>query len=219
MKTSIVLSLFLFLLTSCNPLQKPEDKATSALGGGGGTNVGAAPVDEPMAPRLVRVMNYNQYNMTLAKLTGINQSKVSSIFEQIKGSLPADGDISAMTSFNLVAKTRLADFYCGIYINGERDAAGALVAGGIPMLPDSLVSVDASIKNHLLTKFLDYDPADPNPIFDSLTRELDFVLSNSDGQGGVLIGATNLSAVQLNRNLSVMACVTVLASSHITLLE
>ena len=225
MKTPIVLGFLLLLMTSCNPMQKPDQGTSSLSGNGADGGVGNAPVVQAMAPRLVRVMNYNQFNMTLAKLTGINQSKVLkkgkvlgvdtmiSVFEEIKGSLPADGDIEGMTSFNLVAKAKLADAYCGIYINGERNIQGALIAGGIPMLPDSQIP---GIKMHLLNKFIDYDAADP--VFESLSAELDNVLLNKDGQGGTLIGAT-LSATQLNRNLSVMACVVILASSHITLLE
>ena len=81
------------------------------------------------------------------------------------------------------------------------------------MLPDSEIP---GIKMHLLNKFIDYDAADP--VFESLSAELDNVILNRDGQGGTLIGAA-LSASQLNRNLSVMACVAILASSHITLLE
>lgn len=209
MKTPIVLGFLLLLITSCNPSQKPDEGSSSSIGG---SPIGP-PVVQAMAPRLVRVMNYNQFNMTLAKLTGINQSKVTSVFEQIKGSLPADGDIEGMTSFNLVAKAKLADAYCGIYINGERNMQGTLIAGGVPMLPDSEIP---GIKMHLLNKFIDYDAADP--VFESLSAELDNVILNRDGQGGTLIGAA-LSASQLNRNLSVMACVAILASSHITLLE
>ena len=170
-----------------------------------------------MAPRLVRVMNYNQYNMTLSKLTGINQSKVSVLFEQLKGSLPGDTNIQAMTPFNLVAITRLADFYCDLHINGEKDAKGVLVAGGIPMLEEAITSIDVAIKNHLLNKFLDYDAT--NTAYESLSVELDNILNNSDGQGSTLVNATNLTAAQLNRNLSVLACVAILASSHITLLQ
>jgi hypothetical protein len=211
MKTPIVLGFLLLLMTSCNPIQSP-DQGSSSLSGGSPSG-GGQPVDQAMAPRLVRVMNYNQFNMTLSKLTGINQSKVMSVFEQIKGSLPADGDIEGMTSFNIVAKAKLADAYCGLYINGETNAQGALIAGGVPRLADSEIP---GIKMHLLNKFIDYDAADP--VFESLSAELDNVLLNKDGQGGSLIGAT-LSASQLNRNLSVMACVVILASSHITLLE
>ncbi len=154
--------------------------------------------------------------MTLSKLTGINQSKVSVLFEQLKGSLPGDTNIQAMTSFNLVAITRLADFYCGLYINGEKDSKGVLVPGGIPKLEDAITSDDVAIKSHLLNKFLDYDALDP--IYKSLSDELENILKNSDGQGSTLVNA-NLSAPQLNRNLSVLACVAILASSHITLLQ
>jgi hypothetical protein len=188
---------------SCNPQQKQTDLSYTQTTGGAS---GGANNNPPMAmqPRLAKVMSYNQYNMTLSKLTGINTSQATTIFEQIKGSLPADTNIDAMTSFNLVAKTRLADFYCGIFISS---------------LPSNFDFSPTSIKNHLMTTFLDYDPNLPNQIFDSLLTEVDNVLANNDGHGGQLITATNLSALQKNKNLSVMACVTILASSHITIIE
>lgn len=206
MKTFIIF-LPLFILFSCNPQVKDSGLSSSQTGsgtvggGGGGTN------PPQMQPRLTKVMSYNQYNMTLSKLTGINSSQANTLFEQIKGSLPSDTNIDAMTSFNLVAKTRLSDFYCGLYVNNK-----------LTGLSFDFLSVK-NVKNHLMTTFLDYDPSSPNPIFESLSAELDHVLSNNDGSGGKLIPANNLSNLQLNKNLSILACVTILASSHITMIE
>lgn len=204
MKPLIVL-LPLLILIACNPASQNSSSSSSVSPGG--TSGGTGSTTTAMEPRLTKVMTYNQYNMTLSKLTGINSSQATTLFEQIKGSLPADTNIEAMTSFNLVAKTRLSDFYCGIFINDT------LVKSNFDFLSAS------NIKNHLMTTFLDYDSRNPNPIFDSLATELDNVLSNNDGQGGKLIPATNLTTLQLNKNLSIMACVTILASSHITMIE
>jgi hypothetical protein len=203
MKSLIVL-LPLMILVSCNPSTKESSisssQATGGTGGGGNSNP-----PPTMEPRLTKVMSYNQYNMTLSKLTGINSSRASTLFEEIKGSLPADTNIDAMTSFNLVSKTRLADFYCGLYVNDY--------------LAKTSFTNATSMKNHLLSTFLDYDVVSPNPIFDSLVTEVDNVLANNDGQNGKLIPSMSLSANDMNKNLSIMACVTILASTHITMIE
>jgi hypothetical protein len=201
MKTWIVL-LPLLILVSCNPSTKESSVSSSqATGGTGGGGSNPPP---SMEPRLTKVMSYNQYNMTLSKLTGINSSRASTLFEEIKGSLPADTDIDAMTSFNLVSKTRLADFYCGVYVSDY--------------LAKTSFSNAINMKNHLLSTFLDYDVVSPNPVFDSLVTEVENVLANNDGQNGKLI-PSSLSANDMNKNLSIMACVTILASTHITMIE
>jgi len=203
MKSLIVL-LPLMILVSCNPSTKESSisssQATGGTGGGGNSNP-----PPTMEPRLTKVMSYNQYNMTLSKLTGINSSRASTLFEEIKGSLPADTNIDAMTSFNLVSKTRLADFYCGLYVNDY--------------LAKTSFTNATNMKNHLLSTFLDYDVVSPNPIFDLLVIEVDNVLANNDGQNGKLIPSMSLSANDMNKNLSIMACVTILASTHITMIE
>ena len=202
MKTWIVL-LPLLILVSCNPSTKESSVSSSqATGGTGGGGSNPPP---SMEPRLTKVMSYNQYNMTLSKLTGINSSRASTLFEEIKGSLPADTDIDAMTSFNLVSKTRLADFYCGVYVNDY--------------LAKTSFSNAINMKNHLLSTFLDYDVVSPNPVFDSLVTEVDNVLANNDGQNGKLIPSNSLSANDMNKNLSIMAWGTILASTHITMIE
>lgn len=190
MKTHIVL-FSLLILAACNPSAPEVKKSNSAVGGetGGSTQAQVA------SPSVVRVMNYNQYNMTLAKLTGINQSNFSALFNEIMGSLPAEGEIQGLTSFNLVSKTRLADAYCGMYVAA---------------LPDATVNNDGTVRDHFLMKFLDYQVGDAK--YDSLVAELDAILANDDGQGGNYGTLTN-------RQLSVMACIATLASSHITLLE
>ena len=201
MKTWIVL-LPLLILVSCNPSTKESSVSSSqATGGTGG---GGSNPPTSMEPRLTKVMSYNQYNMTLSKLTGINSSRASILFEEIKGSLPADTDIDAMTSFNLVSKTRLADFYCGVYVSDY--------------LAKTSFSNAINMKNHLLSTFLDYDVVSPNPVFDSLVTEVENVLANNDGQNGKLI-PSSLSTNDMNKNLSIMACVTILASTHITMIE
>jgi hypothetical protein len=69
MKPWIVL-LPLMILVSCNPSMKESGVSSSqATGGTGGGGSNPPPA---MEPRLTEVMSYNQYNMTLSKLTGIN---------------------------------------------------------------------------------------------------------------------------------------------------
>jgi hypothetical protein len=205
----LIVLLPLLILIACNPqtqnsnLSSPQ--STGGTGSSGGTGGGAK---TELQPRLAKVMSYNQYNMTLSKLTGINSSRATTLFDEIKGSLPADTEIDSMTSFNLVAKTRLADFYCGVYVNEF------YIKNNITNPPNP-----TSFQNHLLTTFLDYNLSNPSPIYDSLETELENVLKNSDGQGGKLITSTGISQMDMNKNLSIMACVTILASTHITMIE
>lgn len=193
----------LLILAACNEItpvaKKLKNSDNSYLGGGGG------PKPTLVAPtKVVRVRNYNQYNMTLEKLTELDRSKYNVLFNSIKGSMPADNDIGGLTPFNLVAMTRLADAYCFDYINQKVDAS-------LFSSPNEEGVIELFIERFL-------DPA-TDADYSNLRTELRNVLSNSDGLGGVLFPDPGTNATQTRKNLAVAACVAVLASPYITLLE
>ncbi len=186
--------ILLLPLASCVSTQAPDVNESSA-----GTGQKVQTVTVPM----VRVKNYNQYNMTLEKLTGLGRANYNVLFESLKGSLPADNEIEGLTGFNLIAMTRLADAYCTDFIN--REASLGLNGDLNPMIV-------ADVRDFLFSRFLDAEPGDRS--FDSLRIEVDNVLSN---QGGLFPGV--VPGLNGSKTLAVAACVTILASPYITLLE
>jgi hypothetical protein len=186
--------ILLLPLASCVSTQAPDVNESSA-----GTGQKVQTVTVPM----VRVKNYNQYNMTLEKLTGLGRANYNVLFESLKGSLPADNEIEGLTGFNLIAMTRLADAYCTDFIN--RETTLGLNGDLNPMIV-------ADVRDFLFSRFLDAEPGDRS--FDSLRIEVDNVLSN---QGGLFPGV--VPGLNGSKTLAVAACVTILASPYITLLE
>lgn len=175
---------------------------TTGSAGGGGTT-------EALSPAIVRVKNYNQYNQTLEKLTKVNRSVHNGIFNEIIGSLPADNDIGGLTSFNLIAMTRLADAYCKTWVDRESDVGAPLNTKLNPLKA-------MEVRDYLFSSFLDVDKDEK---FASLRVEVDNVLGNDDGVGGDLFPGYASNNTGSNKNLVIAACVTVLASPYITLLE
>lgn len=192
-----------------NPTAGSGSGSTSGSGSGGtttGGTTGGGNTNQALSAAVVRVKNYNQYNQTLEKLTGLSRAKYNTLFEELKGSLPADNDIGGLTSFNLIAMTRLSDAYCKDWV--EREATLGLNGKLIPFKP-------IEVRDFLINTFLDVDKEEK---FASLKIEVDNVLGNDDGAGGELFPgyANNLTS---NKNITVAACVAVLASPYITLLE
>jgi len=217
MKTYLLL-LSLLLVGACvQEMPKQETSAVSSTGGSGsgagtgsgsgtGSSTGGSTTIEAMTPAVVRVKNYNQYNQTLEKLTKLSRAKYNSLFEELKGSLPADNDIGGLTSFNLIAMTRLSDAYCKDWVDREETAG---LSG--KLYPMKMIDV----RDYLINTFLDVDKEER---FASLRAEVENVLSNEDGAGGDLFPSYTNSLAG-NKSLVVGACVAILASPYITLLE
>jgi hypothetical protein len=198
--------LFLLLtLISCVE-QKPVEKSLGESTRSPAGNKGSEKQIISKTSKVVRVKNYNQYNMTLQKLTGLDRTKYSALFESIKGSLPADNEIEALTPFNLIAMSRLADAYCFDYVNTK--------------MSSSLFTQNQKEKivDHFIEKFLDTAPDSRPDYYLSLKNELTNVMNNDDGTGRELFPNPDGSATGI-KNLSVATCVTVLVSPYITLLE
>jgi len=214
MKTYLILSVIL-ILTACNSplLDSNSIKQTKVLGNTNSNpvvnagNTGAAVVTQTIQASSLKIKNYNQYNMSLAKLTGLNQSKYNDLFEALKSSLPADNDVNGVTAFNLVAMTRLADAYCKDFI--ERESTTGLKSDLSPL-------VLGNVRDFLMDKFLDLSEGEE--IFASLKVELDNILKNDDGTGTQLF-PSHTNDLTGNKALASAACVAVLASPYITLLH
>lgn len=220
MKTYVLLTSLIIFSACVQETPKPITEAntsgeTAGSGSGGGTtgtgsgNTGGTV--ELLTPAVVRVKNYNQYNQSLEKLTKLSRANYNSLFEELKGSLPADNDIGGLTSFNLIAMTRLADAYCKDWVNREEAAGGGLNGKLLPLK-------DIEVRDFILTTFLDVDKDEK---FASLRTEVDNVLDNKDGTMAQeeLFPNHNPANKDSNKNIVVAACVAVLASPYITLLE
>lgn len=248
MKTTAILSLLL-LLASClqSPTPEAEKGATSNPGtttggtstggtsggssGGtsGGTTGGGTPIQTLTVARL-RVKNFNQYNLSLEKLTGVSRRTQSTLFDTLIASLPADNEIEGMTPFNLIAMTRLADGYCKAFIERESTAGAPS-----PSLVNKLNPMSVTYtRNFLFSRFLDYpviatdpelDPVDADDLvtYAALITQVDSILDRSamvmdNGQPVVLFPNTPVS-LDGGRALAGAACVAILASPYVTLLE
>jgi hypothetical protein len=209
MKTYLLLT-SLFIFSACvQETTKPQAEAggsSNTTSGGTSGAGGGTTITQGLTPAIVRVKNYNQYNQSLEKLTGLSRAKYNTLFEELKGSLPADNDIGGLTSFNLIAMTRLSDAYCKDWVDREETL-------GLNGKLNPLKPID--VREFLINTFLDVDKDEK---FASLRTEVDNVLSNDDGSGGDLFPgyANNLAS---NKNITIAACVSILASPYITLLE
>lgn len=197
----------LVIMTAC--VEKPVvDDAASTSKDGNGSNVPSVdPSTLAHSPTPARVKNYNQYNMTLQKLTGLNRSKYNTIFEELKGSMPADNDIAGMTPFNLIAMTRLADAYCKDFVEEK--------------IPPAYFNSNQEdqITDFLMDRFLDEAPDDQPDYYASLRTELTNIFRNDDGSGGKLFPNPSTNVVQLNKDYALASCVTILSGPYVTLKE
>lgn len=121
--------------------------------------------------------------------------------------LPADNDIDGLTPFNLIAMTRLADAYCYDFV--ERESKTNLASDLTPL-------VVSDVREFLFNTFLDMSEKEEK--YASLKVEVENVLKNEDGaEGEIFPNATN--DLNGNKGLVTAACVVILASPYITMLE
>ncbi|HXH31101.1 MAG TPA: hypothetical protein VNJ01_09840 [Bacteriovoracaceae bacterium] len=209
-----ILSLSSFLgLASCVGVEKPvvtpgNGSTTSGVDGGadggadGGTNGGTTGIDpQALNVKSVRVKNYNQYNTSLEKMTGINRSVHNELFNALKGSLPADNQIAGMTPFNLIAMSRLADAYCTSFVDLKFSKSE------FPATTDEAIAM-------FIATFLDTAPASQPEYYQALSVEMEKIYDS-----GTLFPEADTNPLLKHRNSSIAACVVVLASPYVTLLE
>jgi hypothetical protein len=200
-----------FVLAGCNAVNNIKSTVSTAVNTPAPKTVehknGDVTVKQSFQTSALQVKNYNQYNMTLAKLTGINQSNYNTLFDSLKGSLPADNDVNGLTPFNLVSMTRLADAYCKDFV--ERESTAGLKGDLYPLNIND-------IREFFFDRFLDVGEDDES--FASLKVEVDHILKNEDGTGSALFPG-HTADLQGGKNLASAACTVILASPYITLLQ
>jgi hypothetical protein len=191
--------------------------AVSCVSGGGekkddGRDVITANITIPegVVDSGVAAKTFNQFNMSLSKLTGVDvgESSVNAEYLLIRNSLPAGHDPSSYTPFHQVAVTRLAFAYCNVFIDDDATFS-ALNYGAL---------TGAQITTQLLNKFIGARTPTNAVYYDGISSELNEVMNNNAGLDdmGTAVGELipNGTGASLNINLTKLACTTLLASAE-----
>jgi len=160
---------------------------------------------------------FNQYNMTLSKVTGIDASTpaISTEYGLIKNSLPSDHLASTYTPFHQISQTRLSFAYCSYFIDNN----SAYNSG----LDYATISPENATKK-ILEKFIGPRPEKGFEIYDKFNEVILKIMNNDAGVDannqsiGKLIPSTTASAADLKKNLTKLACTAILSSSEFTTL-
>jgi hypothetical protein len=152
---------------------------------------------------------FNQYNMTLAKITEIDPSiaVIQTEYNLIKNSLPAQHDISTFTPFHQITLTRLAFAYCGYFIDNNTN---------FKSLNYSTLTSDMGTTK-LLDQFVGVRTTDNAAKYDGYKTVLLNILNNNAGTVGKFVPAATSVAVE-KKNLTKLACTALLSSVEFTML-
>ena len=162
----------------------------------------------------IAAKTFNQYNESLAKLTGVDigQAIVNSEYLAIRNSLPAGHKASSFTPFHQVSVTRLAFAYCNVFIDQDDEFSNLNYAG----------LSGTQITTQLLTKFIGSRTPANSVYYDGISSELNLLMSNDAGNddAGNPIGSLipNTTGTALKINLTKLSCTTLLASSEFSVL-
>jgi hypothetical protein len=162
----------------------------------------------------IAAKTFNQYNMTLSKLTGVDlgEATVNAEYLAIRNSLPAGHAASSFTPFHQVAVTRLAFAYCDVFIDNDSEFSSL----------DYANFSGQQISTLLLNRFVGTKNPTNAVYYDGINSELIGVMSNDAGvdEMGNPIGQLipNGTGATLNRNLTKLTCTTLLASSEFSVL-
>jgi len=196
----------------------------SCVGGKGGDKkeAGPRPNSNPNALVIpagivdsgVATKTFNQYNMTLSKLTGIEPSDpaVNSEYLAIRNSLPSGHKTSSFTPFHQVAVTRLSFAYCNAFIDSDSQFDNL----------DYANLTASQLSTHLLNKFVGARTSDNAVMYDSIDSEITAILSNDGGLDEMSnpIGdlVPNGTGAAQKRNLTKLGCTALLASAEFSVL-
>ena len=187
------LLLVTLLTTSCFQSEKKKTGAESDL-------ISSAVVVGSIEPGMA-VKNFNQYNMTLSKITGISVADPDIIaeYETIVNSLPANHKPSGYSSFHQLSAIRLSYAYCDKFID-----ANAYMADG----------TNDAVTNKLMGKFLGSNFDLSNESILSIRQNILGIMNNQITDGGseqIAPGSNQMGRTK-------MSCTALLASAHFTLL-
>lgn len=180
-------------------------------GGGGGVVVGEAELDKNIA-----LKTFNQYNMSLSKVTGIDPTTpaISTEYGLIKNSLPGEHGATNFTPFNQIAMVRLSAVYCDVFINSDAAFSGQAV---------NYATITAqAMATKLLERFVGARSDANSVLYDKYNADLVKIMNNDAGkdENGADIGmlVPVATGVALKQNLSKLACTAVLSSAEFTTL-
>lgn len=216
--------LVLLILTSCVEKQQqtqldfsPTGANSGSSGSAGGSSGGAGvPSGTAEMDKNIALKTFNQYNMSLSKITGIDPTNatVSTEYGLIKNSLPGEHSASNFTPFNQIAMIRLSGAYCDVFINIDNEFASKNL---------DYATVTAQVMTtKLLLRFFGAKNAANAVLYDKYNAEILKIMNNDAGvdeQGaaiGKLVPVTTGAA--LNQNLSKLACSAILSSAEFTTL-
>ncbi len=202
------------ILTSCvagGGKKKDDGRASSSPSGKVASNIS---IPEGAVDSGLAIKTFNQFNMSLSKLTGIDVSNpsVNGEYLAIRNSLPAGHDPSKFTPFHQVSVTRLAFAYCDSFIDNNSQFKN--------LDYDSQNASD--ITNLLVVKFVGNRTGQNANYFDGISNGLLKVMNNDGGvdEVGSPIGSLipNETGRSLKVNLTKLTCTTLLASSEFSVL-
>lgn len=196
----------------------------SCVGGKGGDKkeAGPRPNSNPNALVIpvgvvdsgVATKTFNQYNITLSKLTGIETSDpaVNSEYLAIRNSLPAGHETSSFTPFHQVAVTRLSFAYCDAFIDNDTQFDGL----------DYANLTGSQISTLLVNKFVGDRTSENAVMYDAIQSEISAIMNNDAGLDdmGNAIGdlVPNGTGAGQKRNLTKLGCTALLASAEFSVL-
>jgi hypothetical protein len=162
----------------------------------------------------VALKTFNQYNMTLSKVTGIDAAipAISTEYELVKNSLPGDHLATSFTPFHQISETRLSFAYCNNFIDNNLDFKAL---NYVTITPESVAT-------KLLEKFIGVRPAKEFEIYDKFYETVLKIMNNDAGvdDNNIAIGKlipTSTGAIA-KTNLTKLACTAILSSSEFTTL-
>ncbi|MBT7609395.1 MAG: hypothetical protein HN576_06550 [Bacteriovoracaceae bacterium] len=204
----IIILLFLSSVVSC--LSGGGEKKSAEI------NIIASnlTIPEGVVDSGIAAKTFNQFNMTLSKLTGIDvgESNVNAEYLLIRNSLPAGHKPSSFTPFHQVAVTRLAFAYCDVFIDDDSQFSSL----------DYGTLSPAEITVQLLDRLIGIRTPSNAAYYDGISSQINEVMNNNAGndEEGDPIGALipNGTGANLKINLTKLSCTTLLGSSTYSVL-
>jgi hypothetical protein len=202
----------LFIFSACVPVgDKTALNSTTTSGKDTTSTTGSSQSLEAEATPTVKL--FNQYNQTLSKITGINSATtaISTEYETIKNSLPADHSAYSFTSFHQIAMTRLSFAYCNYFISNDSEFKAV----------NYMTATSDALTTKLIVRFLGAKDSSNATKYDQFYAVILKILKNdagTDTSTNTAIGKLipNATGATLNLNLTKLGCTAILASSEYT---
>lgn len=208
----IIMTLLLSCIGQTKKIEKIQGKIPNDKFHGGGV------VEREGLSTDISIKNFNQYNMSLSKLTGISRAEVVDEFARLKNSLPSSTKATSYNSFTQLAYTRLSSTYCSIYVDQTEELSSE----------NLLQMTNLEVVQYFLDNFLDKAPSDNPDIYKGIISEGTALLNNRHSSGETFIvtsvynPATGQDEVQehevMRVRLTKMLCSAILSSTFVVLL-